>query len=365
MKLAHAQVQVCELPLQTTFRTSLRATNTVTDIRVRLTTDSGVVGLGSASPTPAITGETEGSIVYAIERCILPILEGRDLDDEQGAFAAVQRALVGNPAAKAAVDIALHDLYAKRHHVPLWRRIGHAPTPIATDATVSLNAVDDMVAQAVQYAERGFKVLKVKLGGRDGLDMDRVSRIRSSVAADITLRVDANQAWSVKESIGYLATLEKLSVDCLEQPVPAWDIEGLREVTHVSAIPVAADESVFGMRDLLRVVERRAADMVNLKLMKTGGVTPALTMVQTVEAAGLQWMVGSMMEGPISVTAAAIFAASRGCQHVDLDAGMFLYPTTLQGGVVYDGPAIALPTSDGVGIVEPERASSAEVASHS
>ncbi|WP_157071150.1 dipeptide epimerase [Alicyclobacillus acidiphilus] len=350
MKLVQASVEVREIPLRTTFRTALRSTSSVTDIRVRLETDEGLVGWGSASPTPAITGETEGSIVYAIERHLFPVLEASDLDDEHAVLAAIQRAIVRNTAAKAAVDIALHDLYAKRAGLPLWRRTGSQPGAIETDATVSLNRVEAMIDEARDYCAKGFKVLKVKLGGRDGLDMERLFGIRSSVDEEIQLRVDANQAWSAKEAIGYLATMEKLCVDYLEQPVPAWDLAGLAAVAQASSLPVVADESVFGMTDLLKVIDQRAADIVNLKLMKTGGITIALQMVQTIRAAGLDWMVGSMMEGPISVTAAAILAASQGCRHVDLDAGMFLGDHPLQGGISYEGPRIVLPSGEGVGI---------------
>lgn len=350
LKIRNAFVQVVDLPLRVTFRTALRATNQVTDIRLVLETDDGLVGLGSASPTPAITGETRGSIICALEDHIIPRLRNIDLDDENLAFKTVQSALVHNYSAKAAADIALHDLYAKKYEVPLFKRIGQSPIELATDATVSLSTIADMVEQADGFVRVGFNVAKVKLGGRDGHDIDRITQIRARIGENVTLRVDANQAWNVKESIQYAYKMVNLGVDLIEQPVPAWDIEGLKTITEASIIPIAADESVFGMTELLRVLELRAADIINLKLMKTGGITVALQMARLIESAGLEWMVGSMMEGPISVTAAAIFAAANGCRHIDLDAGYFLKERKATGGIEYEGPQISLPYSVGLGI---------------
>ncbi|MCL6446044.1 MAG: dipeptide epimerase, partial [Alicyclobacillus sp.] len=184
MKLRSYAVNVVELPLRVPFRTALRSTSTVTDIRVTLETEDGITGVGSASPTPAITGDTTGSITAALREHILPALMGVDLEDMEAASTAIQRSIVHNTSAKAAADIAWHDLLARRAAKPLTRWLGGAGNRIVTDATVSLGAVDSMVAQARDLAEEGFRVLKIKLGNHDGLDVERIAAIRSALGQD-------------------------------------------------------------------------------------------------------------------------------------------------------------------------------------
>lgn len=352
MELVHAAVRTLRLKLSVPFRTSLRATDHVVDIRVCLETTDGLKGYGSASPTPAITGETESSIVSALEEHIFPALKRVDLADESSAFAAIQGAIVHNSSSKAAADIALHDLYARQQGIGIRQRLvpetGSHSSTIITVATVSLGSIPAMVKQAGDLKEEGFHTLKVKLGGRDGLDVERVKEIRNQVGRTVRLQVDANQAWTTAESIAVVEQLGRYDVLFVEQPVLACDLDGLQAVTRASALPIAADESVFSIHDLKRLVSMRAAKIVNLKLMKTGGITPALAMRKILEDNGVEVMVGSMMEGPISVTAAASFASVFQVPFVDLDAAYFLKDKCADGGLTYSGEMIQL--SDGLGL---------------
>lgn len=350
MLLSAIHVDIVELPLRVPFATALRKTSSVTDIRVTLTTADGAFGVGSAAPTPAITGDTTAGIAAAIRDHIHPALRGVDLSDLNEACAVVQRALVRNTSAKAAVDIALHDLHARLYGVHITRLLGGAIRELATDATVSLGAPEGMAAQATEFAQAGFRVLKVKLGGRDGRDVERVSRVRDAVGPGVHLRVDANQAWTARQSLQIIEQLPALAVEYVEQPVPACDLEGLREVSRQSALPIAADESVFEMSDLLRVLDLRAANIINIKLMKSGGLRQAAQMAATARAAGAAVMIGSMMEGAASVTAAASLAAATRCDYIDLDAAYFLADAAARGGLSYDGPAITLTPGDGLAV---------------
>ena len=348
--LSAVHIDVVELPLRAPFATALRKTATVTDIRVTLRTEDGAAGVGSAAPTAAITGDTTAGIAAAIREHIAPALRGVDLADLDAACETVERALVRNTSAKAAVDIALHDLHARLGGVHLARFLRGDIRPLATDATVSLGDPDRMAAQAAEFTTAGFRVLKIKLGGRDGRDVDRVQRVRNAVGPAIRLRVDANQAWTAREALRIIERLPALAVEYVEQPVPAHDLAGLREVSRHSALPIAADESVFDMRDLLRVLDQRAADIVNIKLMKAGGLRQAAQMAATARAAGVMVMVGSMMEGVASVTAAAGLAAATQCAHIDLDAAYFLKDSRAKGGVTYDGPAITFTPGAGLAV---------------
>jgi len=352
MRILRAQLEVVNLALRVPFRTALRSTNRVTDIRVTLLTDEGIVGFGSASPTPAITGETTESITSAIQNYIFPVIYDIDLDDRESTSKRIKSALVHNRSAKAAVDIALHDLYAKQQGKTLsaYLGLGKEALSIQTDATVSLATVEEMSVQAVGLVEHGFSILKVKLGGRDGIDVKRICQVRQAVGPNVTIRVDANQAWIPSEALRYIEQMETYDIEFIEQPVPAHDVDGLAEITRNSHIPIAADESVYDGNDLSRIINQQAAHIVNIKLLKSGGIYEAQQMIEQIHEAGLDFMIGSMMEGPASVAAAAHLAAAHSCRNVDLDAAYFLAELKATGGITYDAAKITLPVQPGLGV---------------
>ncbi|QQE79184.1 dipeptide epimerase [Alicyclobacillus sp. SO9] len=350
-RITRSAVDIVELPLSSPFHTSLRSAYSVVDIRVTLETDDGLIGIGSAAPTPKITGETTESILCALREFLLPAVESASLYDEIPTLETVQKSVVGNPAAKAAVDIALHDIYARKRGTSLAQYLnGSQLRPMATDATVSLNTPDAMELQALNLAQKGFRFLKIKLGGHDGQDALRVQRIREALGPDMPLRVDANQAWTVEESHHFIEQLAAFQVEFVEQPVYRRDLLGLREVTKRSPLPIAADESVFDAYDLDHILFLEAAHIINLKLMKTGGLYPAIQMVKTIQDAGLQWMVGSMMEGPASVTAAATLADAFGSHYKDLDAAYFLSNPLATDGPLYEEGQLQFGPRTGLGI---------------
>ncbi len=350
MRLQEFFVDVVELPLHTPFRTSLRLVEVVEDVRVTLRTDDGERGLGSASPTAAITGETAGSIYAALTGYILPQLSLMDLSDRNGAYRVVQRALMGNSSAKAAADIALHDLFARHDGMSVLHALGGGAGDLVTDSTVSLAEPAVMERQARGLLEKGFTQLKIKVGGGDGLDAVRVRRIREMAGTAPRIWIDPNQAWSVRETLRYAAEMAPWAVEFIEQPLPAHDLGGMAEVRRHSALPIAADESVYGVRDLMRVLELGAADILNVKLMKAGGLTPAALLLGWAREAGMELMVGSMMEGPASVAAACALARAFACPYADLDAGYFLADAQAEGGVAYNRGRIEFPENAGLGL---------------
>lgn len=350
MKIQAYQVQHSVLPLTVPFRTALRTVSAVDEIRVTITTDTGLIGMGSAAPTAAITGETVPSIMGALEQYILPAIHPLDLEDRQQVFQALRESIVGNTSAKAAVDIALHDLYAQSRKESLLTYLGGISRPLWTDATVSLDSVETMRHQAESLMTDGFRHLKIKLGGHDGHDVERVIAIRETIPGEIMLWLDPNQAWSVRESLAACEALADWGVEFVEQPVPAYDLTGLRAITTSSPIPIAADESVFGLDQLRRILDMGAADIINVKLMKSGGLAVARTMAELAASAGVELMVGSMMEGMASVTAAAAFALAYRAKYVDLDAAYFLQDAKAHGGLIYEGGQITVPTDLGLGV---------------
>ena len=194
MKITQVRLGRISTPLRVPFKTALRTVNSVEDVIVELHTDTGAVGYGEAPPTGVITGDTTGAILGAIQDHIAPALLGRDLDEFEDLTAAVQKALVHNTSAKAAVDMALWDLLGQKYSAPVYRMLGGARRNIVTDITISVNPPEEMARDARTAVQRGYDCLKVKVGIDPELDVARLAAVRQAVGRDIKLRIDANQA---------------------------------------------------------------------------------------------------------------------------------------------------------------------------
>jgi o-succinylbenzoate synthase len=354
MKITGVRLGRVRVPLRTPFKTALRTVEVIDDIVVMIHTDTGHVGWGEAPPTAVITGDTHESISRAITGSIAPRLVGADIAHLEELTAAVQGALERNTSAKAAVEIALYDLQGQLNGTPLYRLLGGGTPRLSTDITISVDDIDKMVADTLDAIGRGFRSLKVKVGKDIDMDIERVKAIHAAVAGRASIRLDANQGWSPEQAVRALHVIESagIELDLVEQPVKADDLDGLEYVTARVATPVMADESAFGVDDVAEIIRRHAADIVNIKLMKTGGISNALRIADLCAVHGVQCMMGSMLETSISVAAAAHVAVARAgvITRVDLDGpqlGTFI-PT--EGGARFDGPEISLPDAPGLGI---------------
>jgi o-succinylbenzoate synthase len=327
MTLSTAHISKARIPLAVPFVTALRRVDYVEHILLRLETDSGLVAFGSAPATEAITGETLQSIEQILKSEILPALLGQPFDLEQ-MKRLVADSVAGNSSAKACAEMALYFLAARQTNQPLYRLLGgkEAKT-FSTAVTVGLNTPDAMVAQANSYCKRGFDILKIKVGSSDGLDATRIRTLATALPT-ATLLVDANQAWSADESLRILEQCHDLPLALIEQPVVANDLAGLKRVAATSPFPILADEAVFTACDAEHVLAENAADLINIKLMKCGGLGCALDILDVCRRYGKRCMLGSMLEGPVSITAALHLAAAYPdmFEYLDLDSPL-LYAT--------------------------------------
>lgn len=353
MRITEVRLGRISVPLRVPFKTALRRVDSVEDVVVQVIADNGLVGWGEAPPTAAITGDTSDAIVGAVRDYIAPRLVGRDAEDLQGCAAAVQGALVHNGSAKAAVDIALWDLYGKSLGVPVYRMLGGNRRQITTDITISVNDPEEMARDAREAVRRGYDTLKVKVGVNPALDAERLSAVRKAAGPHVRLRIDANQAWRPREAVRILNEMQArgLGLELVEQPVAAQDLEGLAYVTRHSDVPVLADESVFSPRDALTVMQTHAADLVNIKLMKCGGLTNALRIASAAEIYGVECMLGCMLEAKISVNAAVHLACARDIiTKIDLDGPVLCSEDPVLGGAVFDEKTVTVSDGAGLGI---------------
>jgi L-Ala-D/L-Glu epimerase / N-acetyl-D-glutamate racemase len=307
-------------PLHTPFVTALRRTSTVTSAIVRLTDGGGQVGFGEAPQVWRVTGES----LPGIEACVLgplaEVLLAWHTEEALGSLgAALDEAVVGNSGAKAACEVAATDLVARRSGRPLHRLLGAAASSVATDVTVAADAAPETTARRTV---EGFRHLKVKVG-TDPDDVGRVRRIYEQAGQPVRVRVDANQAWDVATAASAVGAWIDAGIDVefVEQPLPRSDLRGHAALRKVLPVPVMLDESVFSIVDLNRAIDADSVDMINIKLAKCGGLHAGLELAQQAELAGLDVMVGSMLESELGVTAAAALAAKVAPNTVhDLDA---------------------------------------------
>ena len=351
MKITAIRTAEIQIPLRTPFKTALRTVDSVHDVLVRITTDTGEVGYGEAPPTAVITGDTIGSIRNAIEEFIAPALTGMDIEDLDCVMTKLDRCIMANHSAKAAVDMAIYDLYAKSCGKPLYRVLGGAKREVETDLTISVNPIPQMVADAHAAVERGFNILKIKVGK----DVARLRAIREAVGPGVVIRVDANQGWEPKQAVRIITALEDAGVapELVEQPVAAHDLAGLAYVTSNVCTPILADESVFSPADALEVLRRHAADLINIKLMKAGGIWQAQKICAIAETCGVECMIGCMLESKIAVSAAAHLAAARSVvTRADLDGPSLCSTDPYTGGPTFEGSRILMNETPGLGITD-------------
>lgn len=353
MKITAIRLGAISVPLRVPFKTALRTVKSVEDIILEVHTDTGAVGYGEAPPTGAVTGHTTGAIIGALKEHIIPNLLGRDVDDFEDVMQLIQSCVVGNSSAKAAADMALWDLYGQLYRVPVYKLLGGARNRIVTDITISVNAPEEMARDAVHAIERGYDCLKIKVGANPMLDVERLRAVRQAVGDEICLRIDANQAWQPKQAVRILNQMQEqgLKLEFVEQPVKAYDLEGLKYVADHSYVPVLADESVFSPRDAMKVLEQRAADLINIKLMKCGGIYNALKIASAAEIYGVECMIGCMLEAKISVNAAVELACAKQIfTRIDLDGPVLCSEDPILGGALFEEKQITVSDEAGMGI---------------
>lgn len=353
MKITDIRTGILSVPLRVPFKTALRTVSHVEDVIIEVITDTGNVGYGEAPPTGVITGDTCGSILGAVNEHLKKLLIGREVDDFEDLMRLLNGGILKNTSAKAALDMALYDLYGQLYSIPVYKLLGGSRKTIVTDITISVNDPEEMARDAKAAAERGYECLKVKVGVDPALDVARLEAVRNAVGRDVALRIDANQAWTPKEAVRILNRMQEkgLDIEFVEQPVKAADFEGMKFVTERAAVPVLADESVFSPQDALKIMQMRAADLVNIKLMKCGGIYNALKIASAAEVYGVECMIGCMLESKVSVNAAVHLACARQIiTKIDLDGPVLCSEDPVIGGAVFCEKEIRVSDEPGLGI---------------
>ncbi len=331
MKIDEMQIIPISIDRSEIFKIATGARLAAENVIVRLRSGD-VEGWGNGTPN-SVTGETTESILSTLGRMeehalgVEVLLE--ELWDELSA------AFPKSPSALAGLDIAIRDLKGKLEGKRLFDGITKG---VLTDRTIGIMSYEESIEHALEYKEKGFKALKIKIGLDIMEDINRIRGVRETVGPDIRLWVDANQGYSVQEAISLCDKLAEYDIEFIEQPVKEDDLEGLKRVTAESEIPIMADETMKDHVMAEKVCTEEIADMVNIKLMKCGGFTGGRKIVEVIEGYGVDAMVGCMGEVIPSIAAGTQLAlSSQRIKYADLDSHFMLSDSVFSGLEFTDG----------------------------
>lgn len=313
MKIKQVEIFAIDLPLIEPFIVSYDTYPSMPSIIVKMTTECGLVGWGEAVPDDHVTGETFEGTYAVLKHRLAPKLIGQNPMEFEKIHELMDSLVKNAPAAKAAIDIACFDVTGKKLDVPVYQLIGgryHEKFPITH--VLSIGEPEKMAAQAAEKTAEGYRSFKMKVGRDVASDVARIQAVRARVGEDIAIRVDVNQGWKNSgNTLQALSQLQSAGLDWLEQPVVADDIDAMVEIKSKTTVPVMIDEGLCGMREMREIIAKRAADKVNIKLMKCGGIYRAVQLATMAEMAGMECQIGSMLESSIGSSAGFHVAFSK------------------------------------------------------
>lgn len=361
LRIESIEVYKADIPLIEPFRIAIMEMKNANNVFVKINTDYGIYGVGEASPTWRLCGETQ-AIDFAVARDLALLIKGKNPLATEARIQDLEDYLKHNTSIRSAFDIALYDILGKATDMPLYALLGGEKRTLVTDLTIGIDEPDYMAGKAKEILERGFRAIKVKLGTTVEEDVARIRTIREAVGSEIPIRIDANQGWDYNTAVTTLRALEPLGVQYCEQPVAYWNHSAMRAVRERTTIPIMADESVFDHRDALALAYGECCDYFNIKLAKSGGIRNGLNICAVAEACGKACMVGCMMESRLGLTATAHMASARtNVVFYDLDTALLLAEDPIHGGINYKGDEVTLPDGPGLGAdVDPDFLSTLE-----
>lgn len=335
MKITALDVRPVSMPIKEPYEIAYASYETATNIFLKITTDSGIIGYGCAAPDATVTGETPEDVLKFFTDVIIEKLYQADPLRYALILEKLRSFISTHPSAVAMVDMALHDILGKAAGMPVYRLLGGFRTRMKTSITIGILPVEASIEKAKYWVSKEFRALKIK-GGKDvEADIEKIIRIREAVGKHIAIRFDANQGYTEKQVLRFVESTRLANLEIIEQPTRRNDLPLLGSVTRKTRVPIMADESLMGLRDAFRLAKKDLADMINIKLMKVGGIAEALRINAVARAAGLEAMAGCMDESALCIAAGLHFALARpNVEFADLDGHLDLKDDPSAGAVV-------------------------------
>jgi L-alanine-DL-glutamate epimerase-like enolase superfamily enzyme len=330
MKITNVESWSILMRLREPYEIAYERVDRAVNVFLRLETDGKVTGYGCAAPDLAVTGETPDTVLRDMTGQVEPVLRGQDPLRIAMLLEELRPGLRESPSTRACVDMALHDILGKVCGLPLWKILGGYRPCMRTSITVGILPLRETLERVALHITQGFRSIKLKGGRSVEEDIERVLRVREEVGDGVELRFDANQGYTGEQALRFIGATKKACIELLEQPTPREELQQLGVITREAAIPIMADESIMSLRDAFRLASDEVVDMVNIKLMKAGGIYEALMINSVARSAGLEVMVGCMDECELAIAAGLHFALARpNVLYADLDShlGMMKDPT--------------------------------------
>lgn len=346
-RIADVTVTRCDFALRHPSIVAYGGVETAPNVLVQILLEDGLVGWGCAAPDDHVTGETAETVEETLRARLCPRLAGRDPRRIEALWQELRELAPREPAAQAAIDIALYDLFGQWLGLPLFDLFGGSRREIPTTMTLSIEPLEKNLVRTREFLAGGFTALKIKCGTGLDEDIERIRAIRELAGPSVTLTLDANQGYDVETTLRLLDAVAACHIAFIEQPVPAGDHAALTELCARAPIPVMADESILDAAD----VAKTPAPLVNLKLMKTGGITGALKCSAVAAARGIGVMFGCMDESRISMAAAAHLAVGLpNVRYADLDGHIDIVDDRVSGGILLEDGLVRVAEIPGLGI---------------
>lgn len=352
MKITRAKHWTENLELTRPYRIANRTFTEVENHFVRIQAQNGLFGIGSASPGDKVTGEYMSDCVAALDRHLEPSLVGQDLRFFQALMRRLQDVMMSTPAGLAAVDMALYDLVGKQLGIPVVNLLGRYHRSMPTSITIGIQSVAETLADAEEYVGKGFRILKVKIGDDLAQDVERLLMLREKVGPRVGIRVDANQGYSVDDLLSFWHKTQGLKLELIEQPLQTSHTDEMRRLPEAIRRLTAGDECLCNPADALRCAQApQPYGIYNIKLMKCGGITPAMHMAHSAQIAGIRLMWGCNDESCVSIAAALHAAfASPATRFLDLDGSFDLGRDLFNGGFTLNNGELSLTDTPGLGV---------------
>ncbi len=353
MKIVRVDAWPVTLRLAVPYTIAYETVDRTTNVFVRLETDT-LVGCGCAAPDEHVTRETAETVVRSILDLAAPLLAGQDPLRYALVLDRLKPCLARQPSARAAVDMALFDIVARHCGLPLWKFLGGYRESIMTSITIGIVPAAEALRFARMHVAAGFRSLKIK-GGRDvEEDIAKIAELRQAVGPAIELRFDANQGYTVEQALDFIERTRPYGIELLEQPTPRDRPDLLGSVTRQASIPVMADESLVTLNDAFKLAQADRMDMINIKLMKVGGIAEAMHVNSVAMAAGLETMVSCVDEAGLAIAAGLAFALGRpNIAYADLDGHLDLIGDPTRDAVIIRQGQVYPRDAPGLGVQLP------------
>ncbi len=352
MKIKNIKAWSADLGNTKPYTIAFKTVDEVLNAFVEITLENGITGIGAGEPSEYVTGESFESCKNALQENNIQFLVGRDIREIHQLTFEIWQKLPMNPAARAVLDIALYDTFTKHLGVPLVKYLGQKIYSLPTSNTIGIKNVAETLKEAQEYGERGFKVLKVKLGKDLEEDIERLVKLREKFGKKFIIRIDANQGYTSAQTIEFYNTTKHLDIELIEQPLPAKAVEETKKLPSEIRKVIAADESLLSPLDALELVKPPVATGIfNIKLMKCGGVSQAIKIADIGAAAGVDLFWGCNDESIVSITAALHTAfACANTKYIDLDGSLDLAKDEVTGGFILKEGIMYCSDKPGLGV---------------